>query len=85
MATGTVKSFDASQGLGVIQPDDGGQDLVVHISAVERAGLKGLHEGQSISYDVQAERGTLSAVNLKEQKKRPRRRAGPSVREAGDG
>jgi cold shock protein len=65
MATGTVKWFNASKGFGFIQPDSGGKDVFVHISAVERAGLQGLHEGQKISYDVQSERGKEAATNLK--------------------
>ena len=65
MATGTVKWFNAQKGFGFIQPDSGGKDVFVHISAVERAGLHGLQEGQKISYDVQVERGKEAAGNLK--------------------
>ena len=65
MATGTVKWFNAQKGFGFIQPDSGGKDVFVHISAVERAGLNGLNEGQKISYEVQQERGKEAAVNLK--------------------
>jgi CspA family cold shock protein len=65
MATGTVKWFNAQKGFGFIQPDGGGKDVFVHISAVERAGLQGLHEGQKVSYDVQVERGKEAAANLK--------------------
>jgi CspA family cold shock protein len=65
MATGTVKWFNAQKGFGFIQPDNGGKDVFVHISAVERAGLQGLQEGQKISYDVQVERGKEAASNLK--------------------
>jgi len=65
MATGTVKWFNAQKGFGFIQPDNGGKDVFVHISAVERAGLQGLQEGQKISYDVQEERGKAAAANLK--------------------
>jgi len=65
MATGTVKWFNATKGFGFIQPDSGGKDVFVHISAVERAGLNGLNEGQKVSVDVQEEGGKLAAVNLK--------------------
>ena len=65
MATGTVKWFNAQKGFGFIQPDSGGKDVFVHISAVERAGLQALQEGQKISYDVQVERGKEAATNLK--------------------
>ena len=67
MATGTVKWFNGQKGLGFIAPDDGGQDVFVHISAVERAGLSGLAEGQKISYEVQVDRkrGKSSAENLR--------------------
>ena len=65
MATGTVKWFNATKGFGFIQPTDGSKDVFVHISAVERAGLQGLQEGQKISYDVQVERGKEAASNLK--------------------
>ena len=65
MATGTVKWFNATKGFGFIQPADGGKDVFVHISAVERSGLNGLNEGQKISYEVQSERGRDAAVNLK--------------------
>ena len=65
MATGTVKWFNATKGYGFIQPDGGGKDVFVHISAVERAGLSSLNEGQKVSYDVQDERGKSAAVNLK--------------------
>ena len=59
------KWFNAQKGFGFIQPDSGGKDVFVHISAVERAGLQGLHEGQKISYDVVNERGKDAAANLK--------------------
>jgi cold shock protein len=65
MASGTVKWFNAQKGFGFIQPDSGGKDVFVHISAVERSGLSGLNEGQKISYDVQPDRGKDAAVNLK--------------------
>ena len=67
MSNGTVKWFNSQKGFGFIQPDDGGQDVFVHISAVERAGLSTLNEGQKISYDVVADRkrGKSSAENLR--------------------
>lgn len=64
MATGTVKFFNMSKGFGFIQPVDGGNDVFVHISAVERAGMSSLVEGQKVSYDVVSERGKLAASNL---------------------
>ncbi|MFN3854275.1 MAG: cold-shock protein [Phreatobacter sp.] len=67
MQTGTVKWFNSQKGFGFIQPDAGGNDVFVHISAVERAGLYGLNEGQKISFEVVADRrsGKSSADNLK--------------------
>ena len=67
MAIGTVKWFNTTKGFGFIQPDNGGADVFVHVSAVERAGLRGLVEGQKISYDEQRDpkRGKTSAENLK--------------------
>jgi len=65
MTSGAVKWFNATKGFGFIQPDNGGKDVFVLISAVERAGLDGLNEGQKISYEVQEERGKQAAVNLK--------------------
>jgi CspA family cold shock protein len=65
MSTGTVKWFNATKGYGFIQPEEGGKDVFVHISAVERAGLRGLNEGQRVSYEMQNERGRTAAVNLK--------------------
>jgi CspA family cold shock protein len=67
VATGTVKWFNETKGYGFITPDAGGSDIFVHISAVERSGLRGLNEGQKISYDLEADRktGKSAAVNLK--------------------
>ena len=65
MANGTVKWFNGQKGFGFIQPEDGSKDVFVHISAVERAGLQKLIEGQNVSYDLQSERGKTSAGNLK--------------------
>jgi CspA family cold shock protein len=66
MATGTVKWFNETKGFGFIQPDDGGTDVFVHVSAVQRAGLRGLNEGQKISYELVRDRksGKMSADNL---------------------
>jgi len=66
MTTGTVKWFNAQKGYGFIQPEDGSKDVVVHISAVERAGLGSLHEGQKISYQLErGQQGKTSAVDLR--------------------
>ncbi|NBO18977.1 MAG: cold-shock protein [Proteobacteria bacterium] len=65
MATGVVKWFNATKGYGFIQPDQGGSDVFVHISAVERAGLKSLSEGQKVTYELATNKGRTSAVNLK--------------------
>ena len=67
MATGTVKWFNGQKGFGFIEPSDGGSDVFVHISAVERAGLSGLAEGQKVSYEVKVDtkRGKSSAENLR--------------------
>lgn len=67
MATGTVKWFNATKGFGFIQPDNGGPDAFVHISAVEAAGLRELREGDKVSYELIADRksGKMSAGNLK--------------------
>ena len=62
MASGTVKFFNTTKGYGFIQPDDGGKDAFVHISAVERAGLSTLHEGQKVSYELQPGRNGKSAA-----------------------
>lgn len=66
MAIGTVKWFNGQKGYGFIQPEDGTKDVFVHISAVERAGMSGLNEGQKVSYDIErGQQGRTSAVNLK--------------------
>jgi CspA family cold shock protein len=66
MAKGTVKWFNAQKGYGFISPDDGGKDVFVHISAVERAGLSGLRDGQKVSFEQQTDqRGKQAATNLK--------------------
>ena len=67
MTQGTVKWFNSQKGYGFIQPDDGGRDVFVHISAVERAGMHGLNEGQKVSFDLVADRrtGKSSAANLR--------------------
>jgi CspA family cold shock protein len=65
MAQGTVKWFNAQKGYGFIQPDSGSKDVFVHISAVEAAGLRGLNEGQKVSFDIVTEKGKESAGNLK--------------------
>jgi cold shock protein len=65
MARGTVKWFNPTKGYGFIEPQDGGRDVFVHISAVERAGLSTLNEGQQIEYEIEENRGKTSAVNLK--------------------
>ena len=64
MAIGTVKWFNAQKGYGFIQPQDGGKDVFVHISAVERAGLGSLNEGQKVKYDIAKDRGKDAAANL---------------------
>ncbi len=64
MSTGTVKWFNPTKGFGFIEPDDGGKDVFVHISAVEQAGKHTLNEGQKISYEIVADRGKTSAANL---------------------
>jgi CspA family cold shock protein len=66
MATGTVKWFNGQKGFGFIEPDDGGKDVFVHISAVERSGLGSLREGQKVSFDLEKDRqGRSSATNLR--------------------
>jgi len=66
MATGTVKWFNSTKGFGFIQPDDGGADVFVHISAVERAGLRSLNEGDKVSFELERDRksGKMSAGQL---------------------
>jgi cold shock protein len=65
MPTGTVKWFNPTKGYGFIQPQDGGKDVFVHISAVERAGLSRLNEGQAIEFELVSSRGKTSAENLR--------------------
>ncbi|QQP90515.1 cold-shock protein [Skermanella mucosa] len=67
MPTGTVKWFNATKGYGFIQPDQGGPDVFVHISAVERSGMSGLNDGDTVSFDLENDprKGKTSAVNLK--------------------
>lgn len=65
MSTGTVKWFNNKKGFGFIQPDDGGADVFVHISAVEKAGMRTLYENDKISYELISEKGKTSAGNLK--------------------
>jgi CspA family cold shock protein len=65
MAQGTVKWFNSVKGFGFIRPSDGSSDVFVHVTAVERAGMSGLAEGQKVSYDLATERGKTAAVNLK--------------------
>lgn len=64
MANGTVKWFSAQRGFGFIMPSDGSQDVFVHVSALENAGLGSLNEGQKVSYDLANERGKTKAVNI---------------------
>lgn len=65
MAIGTVKFFNATKGFGFIEPEDGGKDVFVHVSAVQRAGMDTLQEGQRVEYEVIEERGKQAAGNLK--------------------
>lgn len=65
MAIGTVKWFNPAKGFGFIKPEDGTKDVFVHISAVERAGLESLAEGQRVSFEVTTERGKAAATNLR--------------------
>lgn len=65
MTTGVVKWFNPTKGYGFIQPDTGEKDVFVHITAVEKAGLRTLHEGQKVSFELATNKGKTSAVNLK--------------------
>lgn len=65
MATGTVKWFNTTKGFGFIQPDEGGSDVFVHITAVQKAGLPGLDENAKVSYELESQRGKTAAVDLK--------------------
>lgn len=65
MAIGTVKFFNATKGFGFIQPEDGGKDVFVHVSAVDAAGIDTLREGQRVQYEIVTERGKQAAGNLK--------------------
>lgn len=65
MPTGTVKWFNPTKGYGFIQPQGGGKDVFVHISAVERAGLSSLNEGQAVEFEIASNRGKTSAENLR--------------------
>ncbi|MBP6818511.1 MAG: cold-shock protein [Ferrovibrio sp.] len=65
MANGTVKWFNNTKGFGFIQPADGGKDVFVHITALEKAGLTTLNEGQKVSYELATQRGKTAAVNIK--------------------
>ena len=65
MANGTVKWFSPNKGYGFIQPEDGSKDVFVHISALERAGIQSLNEGQKVSFETATNKGKISAANLK--------------------
>jgi cold shock protein len=69
MTTGTVKFYNSAKGYGFIQPDDGGKDVFVHVTALERAGLRTLVEGQKVSFDIEADRrtGKTNATNIREE------------------
>lgn len=64
MANGTVKWFNTQKGYGFIQPDNGGKDIFVHITALEKSGIKNLPEGQKVSYELASNKGKESAVNI---------------------
>jgi CspA family cold shock protein len=64
MAQGVVKWFNATKGYGFIQPNDGGKDVFVHISAVEKAGLKSLNEGQAVQYELSSSKEKIFAIDL---------------------
>ncbi|MDR1233645.1 MAG: cold-shock protein [Holosporales bacterium] len=64
MVTGKIKWFNFSKGYGFIQPDDGGNDVFVHISALEKSGINILNEGQSVGYELASRNGKVSAINL---------------------
>ncbi|MBH1989910.1 MAG: cold-shock protein [Alphaproteobacteria bacterium] len=64
MAKGTVKWFNATKGYGFIQPENGEKDVFVHITALERAGLRSLNEGQNVAYELATDKGKVSAVNI---------------------
>ncbi|MGO9545078.1 MAG: cold-shock protein [Rhodomicrobium sp.] len=68
MASGTVKFYNSAKGYGFIQPDDGGKDIFVHATALERAGMRSLAEGQKVSFDIESDRrtGKTSATNIRE-------------------
>lgn len=65
MAIGTVKWFNPTKGFGFIRPEEGGNDVFVHISALEKAGLRNLQDGQKVSYDLTTERGKTAATNIR--------------------
>ena len=65
MATGTVKWYNAQKGFGFIEPDEGGKDVFVHATALEAAGIRGLNDGQKVSFELQQDRGKTSAGQLK--------------------
>jgi len=85
MTTGTVKFFNENKGYGFIQPDGGGQDAFVHITAVERAGMRTLRQDQRVSYDLQQDnRGKTSAVNLKAAEESAQDQSAPANDEQGE-